>query len=223
MKPNAGTQSAAKDMRDQTADDTATDDGDEEAIRHLEQKIDEEQEFDGAGDSAESDGLFPDARTPEAREAALGRIRAFRDDTLLTLTYRCTAPNPYKDDDAKKVEIYADDRGNEYWIDPAGDVLVQAGPSARLHSAARKTRTEDRLSVSELRTKAVAIVEANVAGFAGRRSEYHPLEDNRNRETYFFRWDDFSQPAKESELPPFVQVGINADGSLASYTNTLRR
>ncbi len=216
MKPKAVPDSRAP-------EDADIDDPDEEAIRHLERKLDDEQEFDGGNFGTEGDQLLADARAPEARKAAIERIRVFRDDPVLALAYRCAAPNPYRDDDAQKVEIYADDRGNEYWIDPADDVLVQAGPSARVHPTPRKTRPEDRLAVSELRAKAVSIVEANVAGFARRRSEYHPLEDNRNRETYFFRWDDFSQPAKESELPPFVQVGINADGTLASYTNTLRR
>lgn len=182
-----------------------------------------EDEFDITDAEPSETDPFPDARRPELRAGAIARIRAFRGEEGLAVTYRCTAPNPYKDDDAKKVEIYADDRGNEYWIDPADDLLVQAGPSARLHPTPRKTRPEARLAVSELRAKAVSVVEANVEGFAAKRSGYHPLEDNRNRETYFFRWDDFSQPAKESELPPFVQVGIYADGTVASFTNTLRR
>lgn len=161
-------------------------------------------------------------RTSEERAAATDVIRNFAGDALL-LTYVRTSPNPYKEDDADTIEIYADDRGFEYWIDPKGNVLVQAGPSARVHPAPRQTRDEDRRSVGELRAAALTVVCAQVPGFAERRSSYHPLEDNRNRETYFFRWDDFSQPAKESELPPFVQVGLHADGTLASYTNTLRR
>ena len=48
-------------------------------------------------------------------------------------------------------------------------------------------------------------------------------EDNRDRQVYFFRWDDFSAPLRESELPPFVQVALYADGQLASYTDTLSR
>lgn len=202
-----------------------TTDTDEEALRHLERQLDTDSPSDD--DSADPNDDIRDeefrSRPPDDRVTAVERIRTFRADPSLALMYRCTAPNPYKDDDAKLVEIYADDRGNEYWIDPADDLLVQAGPSARLHPTPRKTRAEDRLTVPELRAKALAIVEANVEGFAKRRSTYHPLEDNRNRETYFFRWDDFSQPAKESELPPFVQVGLHADGTVASYTNTLNR
>ena len=49
----------------------------------------------------------------------------------------------------------------------------------------------------------------------------HPLEDNRNREIYFFRFDDSRVKVSESELPPFIQVGLRADGELVSATNTL--
>jgi hypothetical protein len=162
-------------------------------------------------------------RSAHERTKALDAIRSFRNDDALTLTYRSTAPNPYKDDDAQRIELYADDRGFEYWVDPADEILVQAGPSTGVHPQARKTGPEDRLTVSELRNRAVGIVAVQIPGWAARRSSLHPLEDNRNREVYFFRWDDFSQPAKESELPPFVQVGLYADGALASFTDTLAR
>lgn len=69
----------------------------------------------------------------------------------------------------------------------------------------------------------MGVVSAQLPDFAARRSSLHPLEDHKDRELYFFRWDDFSQPAKESELPPFVQVGIRADGTVVSFTNTLSR
>ncbi len=163
-----------------------------------------------------------EARSSEERTKAMEVIRAFRDISDLVLEYRCTAPNPYKDDDSKLVEIYNDDRGNEYWIDPSDNTLTQAGPSARLSAEQReKTRTEDRLTVSELRNKAVSVISAQIKDFTRNRSSYSGLEDNSRKECYFFRWDDFSQPAKESELPPFVQVGLYANGELASYTNTL--
>lgn len=163
------------------------------------------------------------ARPPQERGRALAAIRAFRGDGALALAYRSTSQNPYSGAEDKKIEIYADNDGNEYWIDPADDVLVQAGPGAGLHQKARKARPEARLPVPELRAKAVAVVEAQLPGFSGRRSSYHPLEDNKDKELYFFRWDDFSQPAKESEMPPFVQVGLDAEGRVLSFTNTLVR
>src|SRR5690606_11848126 len=152
-------------------------------------------------DDTEDDEDDSDERGADERAKVVDVVRAFRGDERLILTYLRTSPNPYKEDDADTIEIYADDRGIEYWIDPQGDVLVQAGPSARVHPTPRKTRDEDRRSVGELRSAAVALICTQIEGFAAKRSSYHPLEDNRHREMYFFRWDDFSQPAKESELP----------------------
>ena len=169
----------------------------------------------------ESDDVAIDERSIKERMAAYAAIRKFRQDEKLDLQYKTTAPNPYKDDDAKRIEIYADDKGYKYWVDPSNDRLIQAGPSTGVRPSAHAVGTESRLAVSELRSRAVGIVSSQMPEFASRRSSFHPLEDNRNREVYFFRWDDFSQPAKESELPPFVQVGLYADGRLASYTNTL--
>jgi len=162
------------------------------------------------------------ARPADLRHGAVAAIRAFRKDAQLAPAYRSTSPNPYRDD-GRTIEIYVDAHGNEYWVDPADDALVQVGPGAGMHSAARKTRPEARLAVPELRARATAVVETQLADFAARRSSLHPLEDHKDRELYFFRWDDFSQPAKESELPPFVQVGIRADGTVVSFTNTLSR
>lgn len=162
------------------------------------------------------------SRPAERRGGAIEAIRAFRKDARLSPAYRSTSPNPYKDD-GRTIEIYVDEHGNEYWVDPANDGLVQVGPGAGMHQTARKTRPEARLAVPELRTIAMGVVSAQLPDFAARRSSLHPLEDHKDRELYFFRWDDFSQPAKESELPPFVQVGIRADGTVVSFTNTLSR
>ena len=162
------------------------------------------------------------ARPTETRGKAVRAIRSFRKDDALSLTYRSTASNPYRDDDGN-IETYVDDKGYEYWVDPQNDVLVQAGPSAGLHPAPRKTGKETRLPVPELRETAIAYIETQLPDFLSIRPTLHPLEDNKNKETYFFRWDDFSRPVKETEMPPFVQVGLYADGTLASFTNTLTR
>lgn len=170
-------------------------------------------------EAAEADDRLR-SRPAELRGGAEGNIRRFRGRNDLALTYQATSSNPYRDDGAV-IETYVDDETNEYWIDPATDLLVQMGPAASADPAPHKTRPEDRLPVADLRNAALALLEANVPSFAGRRSSLHPLEDNKNREIYFFRWDDFSSPLKESELPPFVQAAFYADGRLASFTDTL--
>lgn len=162
------------------------------------------------------------ARPKEKRDGAVARVRSFRKNPALRIDYRSTGPNPYADDESRRIETYVDDHDFEYWIDPANDVLVQVGPGPDWHPAAPKAGTE-RLSVAELRARAEAYALAEIPDFAERKPSFHPLEDNKAKQTYFFRWDDFSTPVKESGMPPFVQVALNADGSLASYTNTLTR
>lgn len=162
------------------------------------------------------------SRPAKDRMRALSRIRGFRGNDALALTYVSTAANPYRDD-GTNIESYIDNDGNEYWIDPEKDVLVQMGPNSGAHQAALAAGSASKLGVKALREKAVATVEAHVAAFAERRSSLHPLEDNKKGQVYFFRWEDFAAQVKESELPPFVQVGLYADGSLASYTDTLTR
>lgn len=160
------------------------------------------------------------SRPSWARKTAEKRIRDFRDNGDLSLTYLQTSSNPYKDDGAD-IETYADNEGFEYWIDPENDILVQAGPRAGEHPTSRTIGPDRRLPVPSLRAKAISIAVANVPAFEKRKNALHPLEANKDKEIYFFRWDDFSSPVAESAMPPFVQVGLFADGTLASFTDTL--
>jgi len=154
--------------------------------------------------------------------AATARIRSFCRDERRLLTYLSTSSDPYRDDGAR-IDIYADTDGYEYWIDAADGILVQVGPGQDRGATPRPTGPGRRLSVPALRSEAVATASENVPGFKERKNSLHPLEDNRRGEVYFFRWDDFSRPSTESQIPPFVQVALYADGSLAGYTDTLPR
>ncbi len=180
---------------------------------------DSKTRIDALHDDAARDADALIARPPERRQQALRAIRAFRNDDSLALTYHATSGNPYMD--GANIEIYADDRGNEYWIDPAADALVQMGPDAGADPTPHQTGPEARLPVARLREIAIGIAASQIPDFAARRSSFHPLEDNKNRAVYFFRWDDFSRPAKESDMPPFIQIALFADGTIASFTNTL--
>lgn len=163
----------------------------------------------------------PSRKQQEAHGVLIGNLVPGRKVGKVTFLRR--SPNPYREDDADVIDIYADEFGFEYWIDPNAGVLVQAGPSARVHPAQRHTANSDRKRIGELRAMAVEIAARTCPEFAAKRSGFSPLEDNRHRETYYFRWDDFSKSVPESELPPFVQVGLHADGTLASYTDIMRR
>jgi hypothetical protein len=154
------------------------------------------------------------------RQAAIGTIRRFRQDESLAVRFLAVALNPYASD-GRTMETYEDDQGYEYWIAPSDDRLIQAAPSAGQFAAPYQVGPADRLAVAELRGLALTLIGQNVPSFETTRPCLHPLEDNRDRQVYFFRFDDFRQPVPESELPPFVQVSLRADGRLVSYTNTL--
>lgn len=173
--------------------------------------------LDDDDDSQEDDAP---ARSEEQRFRAVAAIRAFRGDERLSLAYLATRHNPYSDAD-DLIERYADHDGNEYWVDAQNDILIHMGPRADSDPKAYATGSDERLPVAVLRERAVAIAVTTAPGFAARKHSLHPLEDNRRRELYFFRWDDFSTPLRESQPAPYLQVGLYADGRIASYTNTL--
>jgi hypothetical protein len=117
-------------------------------------------------------------------------------------------PNPYKDGlDIITVRISG---LQEAWLDSKTGRIVQFGPAAVSAPSERKT-------VAELRAIARAIAAATV----GDLTRLHPMEDNRRKETFYFRWDDFTSAVSEDELPPFFQVALNADGSLVGLTDTV--
>ena len=134
--------------------------------------------------------------------------------------YERTEPNPYVDG-PEVVEIYTVGTTIlEAWVDERGKV-IHMGPKRSNDTPPLPITAETRLPVAELRAIAVNAIVDVMPTFREMRPSLHPLEDNRKRELYFFRWDDFSKPLNETEMPPFVQVAVHADGRIASYTNTL--
>jgi len=163
---------------------------------------------------------YPDTVPEERRQSALAVIKKIR-GTETGADFVTSSSNPYRDD-GSLIDIYVDDQGNEYWFDVQTADLVQMGPAAGGHTPPHAARPAGRLPVKELRERAITVAGSLIPEFNARKSSLHPLEDNRKGITYFFRWDDFASPVRESELPPFVQVALYADGRIAGYTNTLR-
>lgn len=183
------------------------------------------EEASGPEEEESAFGLSPllaDYRSEQMRRPAIEAIRRFRGQTRLSVHFTEVALNPYLNG-VRTMEIYEDDNGYEYWVDPRDDRLIQAAPAASQPPASYQVGPEVRLPIAELRRMAIETIAANLPGFRERISTYHPLEDNRNREVYFFRFDDPGQAVPESELPPFVQIGLRADGQLVSFTDTMTR
>lgn len=196
----------------------------EEIIERLDSAVRQAADSDAGAPAVSGERPLPfplsATRGEAARHSAIGTIRRFRQDEKLAVRFLAVALNPYASD-GRTMETYEDDQGYEYWIAPSDDRLIQAAPSASQFAAPHQVGPADRLAVAELRELAYALIGQNLPSFKAIRPCLHPLEDNRGRQVYFFRFDDFRQPVPESELPPFVQVSLRADGRLVSYTNTL--
>ncbi|MFH2063109.1 MAG: hypothetical protein ABIJ46_03050 [bacterium] len=150
-------------------------------------------------------------------ERAVGRLYGCRARPLRhTGSETASFPN-----DDLTIDAYADDQGNEFWIDPENGTVLQMGPESGRYSPPFAAGKEAALPVHELRELAIGIVERQIPSFGLLLPIFHPLEANDRRRVYFFRWEDLSEPLPESELPPFVQVGLYADGRLASFADTL--
>jgi hypothetical protein len=137
---------------------------------------------------------------------------------LRNLIFLTTVADPFSGSD-RNIDIYADDQDFEYWLSPDNGRLIQASPRAGLHQATHPAGPVEPSPVAYLRERAMTIIEREVPGFRERISCFHPFEENRRRSLYLFRWEDGS--VDDGEIPPFVQVGLYADGSVACFTNAL--
>lgn len=124
--------------------------------------------------------------------------------------------NPY---DGSAMQMYEDRDGYEYWTDGEDGHLVQAGPVAGLPSA---DPNPGRLGLTAEARKAAALSLACIADrrFADIHQSLTLTEDSRRGFLFFYRWEEPSD-AGGTELPPFMQVAVYADGGLALLTNAL--
>lgn len=91
-----------------------------------------------------------------------------------------------------------------------------------LFNASKRCPVPKRIVVAELRRIAVAFITKERPDFEKRRETLHPFEGNKDRELYLFRWEDHAANTMgDDEATPYVQVGLYADGTLASYADTL--
>jgi hypothetical protein len=168
-----------------------------------------------------SETLDRRSETVTAQQRATKSARLLQGTDSLEVKFISTETNPYDEDGNRKMRVYRDRDGFEYWLDEESGKLLQAGLSEDRDKAAQPARPRASRPVIELRELAVDIAARMNPGFKERLSHYHPLEANDRRAVYFFRWEDLSEPLSESELPPFVQVALRPDGSMAGYTDTM--
>lgn len=128
-------------------------------------------------------------------------------------------PNPYREEEEEEMMSIFQKDGWEIWTD-ISDKVIQYGCKEDLNPI--KDRSSD-LTVTDLREIAQEMVLLLADISIGYLTSLSTLEANDRKTVYFFRWEDLSEPLSETVLPPFVQVGLDVDGSLIGYTNTLKQ
>lgn len=118
-------------------------------------------------------------------------------------------------------DVYEDSHGYVYRFDRADERLVAVDRLEDPDTKARQARDAARLPVAQLRDLAVALIATVRPDFVRTRAGYHPLEGNRRRDLYLFRWEDCRGPVAECDDPPFVEVSLHADGTLVRFADTL--
>lgn len=144
------------------------------------------------------------------------QIERLTQKAVSDLKLTSTKKNPYYDKE-EQLNIYQSEAAQiEAWTNARGE-LIQIGP---LSGGYERKETEN-MGVAELRNLAVSAAVRMIPDFRERLASLHPLEANDMRSVYFYRFEDLSCELKETELPPFVQLGLYPNGEIASYANTL--
>ncbi len=100
--------------------------------------------------SVSTETVSPDYRSEDQRQTAIMVIRNWRCQNQLLINFTEMALNPYVNG-ARTMEIYEDENGYEYWVEPRENRLIQAAPAAGKPQTSYQTRQEDRLTITELR------------------------------------------------------------------------
>ncbi len=120
----------------------------------------------------------------------------------------------------RNAALYVDDTGTRYYIDLKTARLVQIEPNYPTHP---NIPDNEKKSVEELRAIAEQFALANSPHLQELKSILL-YEENGKGDFYFFRWDYRNKDWSGTDwmmMPPFLQVGVLANGDVAIYINTL--
>ena len=120
----------------------------------------------------------------------------------------------------RSAAIYVDDTGTLYYVDLRTARLVQIEPNFPTHP---NILDNEKKNIEELRTIAEQFALANSPHLQELTSILW-YEENGKGDFYFFRWDYRNKDWSGTDwmmMPPFLQVGVLANGDIATYINTL--
>jgi hypothetical protein len=111
------------------------------------------------------------------------------------------------------VNIYQDADGRKYSVDPQTDQVVEIDARAMLSNLPPK-----QYSTAELEAKALKYFQATIPDFESRKSSWH-YEEGEKGIVIFFSWYADMVPGTMNR--PFAQIGMDLNGALFAYYNTL--
>ena len=116
--------------------------------------------------------------------------------------------------------VFVDDMGTTYAVAISSGRLASIDPAltAHINIPAMDVKTMD-----EVRPLAQKFAADSCLRFAELKDKLL-YEENSKGDMYFFRWDYRNKDWKGTPwetMPPFLQIGMSADGKLVNYTNTL--
>jgi len=157
-----------------------------------------------------------DRRDATAVAAVVARIRELSEDPTRAVAFQGTSANPYTNT-GKRIELYRDTAGLDYWVDPTGNTVVQFGPGPNSSIAFAQTGSR---SPAELRGIAERYLRAHISDFAHVQSDFAFQSSSKpGGASYAFRWQASSKPAGE-DVAPFVQVVLSPAGEVMSFADT---
>lgn len=159
--------------------------------------------------------LKAEQREPETVARVIARIRALREDPSLEVFFQGTSENPYLVT-SHRMEIYQDDRGMMYFVNPATDEVFQFGPGP---NSQVEFCLSPSLDVDKLRQRAESFLSKNLPGFQQIQENWAYSESAKGGTSFIFRWEAPGASAGE-KMQPFVQVVLAPCGEIMSFTNT---
>ncbi len=142
---------------------------------------------------------------------AMANIRTLTDQPDLQLSFQEVTVDPNAN--LRKAIIFIDSQGTQYWV----DFLTNNVLEYTLVSPPEVDRTQLK-DQQELSIIAENFALQNSVMYAMLRDGLR-YEEGSKGDIYFFRWEN--RNVAWQTMPPLLQIGVNANGEIVSYINTL--
>lgn len=152
------------------------------------------------------------------KDADMAMIRQVTGKSDLRLSFQSITP--LANAPGQSAALYTDETGTKYYVDVETSRLAQIEPNFPTHPDIPADKTK---SIDELRMIAEQFALANSPRLAELKSVF-VYEEGDKGSIYFFTWRYSNKDWSGTDwmmMPPFLQIGVLADGQIVTYINTL--